>query len=88
MRFPRQEYQCEFPFPPPGDLPDPEIGPMSPVSPTLQVDSLPLSHLREKKKIKTMLSLIHSIVFDGSSMICQALLGTGDTQRISQFNES
>ena len=42
----------------------------------------------KKKKIKTMLSLIHSIVFDGSSMICQAPLGTGDTQRISQFNES
>ena len=27
-------------FPPPGDLPDPGIGPMSPVSPPLQVDSL------------------------------------------------
>ena len=30
--------------PPPGDLPDPEIKPLSPVSPALQVDSLPVSH--------------------------------------------
>ena len=34
--------------PPPGDLPDPRIEPTSPVSPTLQVDSLPLSHQRSK----------------------------------------
>ena len=27
-----------------GDLPDPGIEPMSPVSPALQVDSLPLSY--------------------------------------------
>ena len=31
-------------FPPPGDLPHPGIKPTSPVSPSLQVDSLPLSH--------------------------------------------
>ena len=30
-----------LPFPPPGDLTDPGIKPMSPVSPELQVDSLP-----------------------------------------------
>ena len=33
-----------FACPPPGDLPDPGIEPASPVSPALQVDSLPLSH--------------------------------------------
>ena len=38
MRFPRQEYWIGLPFPPPGDLPDPGIEPMSPA---LQVDSLP-----------------------------------------------
>ena len=32
-------------FSPPGDLPHPGIEPTSPVSPSLQVDSLPLSHL-------------------------------------------
>ena len=44
MGFFRQEYWSEFPCPPPGDLPDSEIEPMSPVAPALPVDSLPLSH--------------------------------------------
>ena len=29
MRFSRQEYRGELPFPSPGDLPDPEIEPTS-----------------------------------------------------------
>ena len=33
-----------LPFPPPGNLPDPGIKPMSPVSPALQAGSLPLNH--------------------------------------------
>ena len=37
----RQEYLTGLPFPSPGDLPDPGIEPVSPVSPALQVDSLP-----------------------------------------------
>ena len=40
MGFPRQEYWSGVPFPPPGDLPNPG---MEPVSPALQADSLPLS---------------------------------------------
>ena len=44
MEFLRQEYGSGLPFPPPGDLPDPGIGPTSPESPALQVDSLLLSH--------------------------------------------
>ena len=44
MGFPRQEYCSGLPFPPPGDLPDPGIEPMSPVASALQVDSLQLSH--------------------------------------------
>ena len=32
MGFPRQEYRTGLPFPPPGDLPNPGIEPMSPVS--------------------------------------------------------
>ena len=39
--FPRQRYWSGLPFPPPGDLPDPGIEPTSPVSPGLQMDSLP-----------------------------------------------
>ena len=42
MGFPRQEYLNGLPFPSPGDLPDPEIKPVSLTSPALQVDSLPL----------------------------------------------
>ena len=41
MGFPRQEYWSGLPFPSPGDLPDPEIKPVSSAS---QVDSLLLSH--------------------------------------------
>ena len=39
MGFSRQENWSGLPFPPPGDLPNPEIKPTSPES------SLPLSHL-------------------------------------------
>ena len=41
MEFSRQECWSGLLFPSPGDLPDPEIEPMSPA---LQADSLPLSH--------------------------------------------
>ena len=34
------KYWSELPCPPPGDLPDPGIEPMSPVSPAVQVNSL------------------------------------------------
>ena len=44
MGFSRQEYWSGLPCPPPGDLPDPGIEPMSLVSPALRADSLPLSH--------------------------------------------
>ena len=50
MGFSRQEYWSGLPCPPPGDLPDPGIRPMSPASPALQADSLPLSH-RESPEI-------------------------------------
>ena len=35
IEFPRQEYWSELPFPSPGNLPHPGIGPISPVSPAL-----------------------------------------------------
>ena len=37
----RQEHWSELPYPPSGDLPNPGVEPTSPVSPALQVDSLP-----------------------------------------------
>ena len=42
MEFSRQEYWSGLPFPSPGDLPDPEIKPTSPVSPASQENSLPI----------------------------------------------
>ena len=44
MGFFQQEYWNGWPFPLPGDLSDPGIEPMSPASPALQADSLPLNH--------------------------------------------
>ena len=41
----QQEYWNGLPFPFPWDLPNPGTEPVFPVSPALQVDSLPLSHL-------------------------------------------
>ena len=35
MGVPRQKYWSGLPFPPPGDLPDPEIKPVSLMSPAL-----------------------------------------------------
>ena len=56
--FPRQESWSGLPFPPPGDLPNPE---MEPESPVLEVDSLPLSHpealysyRKKEKKVKSL----------------------------------
>ena len=52
MRLSRQEYWSGLPLPPPSDLPDPGI---EPVSPALQVDSLPLSHWGSQKFTKRLI---------------------------------
>ena len=74
LGFPRQEYCMGLPFPSPGDLSDPGIEPMSPTAPTLQADTLPLSHQRSPYcvcyfyiKQKTKSYLLHGRV--GSSRI-------------------
>ena len=43
----QQEYWSGLPFPPPGDHPNSGIEPMSPA---LQADSLPLSHLESPQR--------------------------------------
>ena len=43
MGFSRQEYWSALPCPPPGDLPDPGIEPVSLMSPMLAGGSLPLA---------------------------------------------
>jgi len=44
MGFSRQEYWSGCPFPSPGDLPHPEMEPMSPAAPAWHAGSLLLSH--------------------------------------------
>ena len=51
MGFSRQENWSGLPFPPPRDLPDPGIEPVSPVSLALQAGSLPQSHWRNQEVI-------------------------------------
>ena len=57
MEFPRQAYYSGLPFHSPGDIPDPGIEPMSPVSPTLASGFFTtrkpkMSHLGSPKWIK------------------------------------
>ena len=47
MECSRQEYWSGLPFPSPEDVSNPGIESASPVARTLQVDSLPLSTIRE-----------------------------------------
>ena len=60
MGFPKQEYWSRLPFPPPGDLPDPGI---KPVSPALQVDPLPLNHLGSQMLCPKVKSLCCVLLF-------------------------
>ena len=53
MGFSRQGYWSGLPFPPPEDLPNPGIKPVSPVSPALETDSLPLSYLGSPREPHT-----------------------------------
>ena len=62
MGFSRQEYWSGLPCPPPGDLPDPGIKPISPAAPALQADSLPLSHQGSPKKLQEPQRNIHKDV--------------------------
>ena len=69
MGFSRQEYWSGVPLPSPGDLPDPEIEPMSPM---LQADALPseppeklclrVLHKTKTKVIATMTSWLEVLV--------------------------
>ena len=61
MEFSRQEYWSGLPFPSPGDIPNPGI---KPLSPALQVGSLPLSHLGNRDimyKIINIITLLYVI---------------------------
>ena len=67
MGFSGQEYWSGLPCSPPGDLPNPGIEPVSPVTPALQVDSVPLSHWGSPK-YSVLLKYISEFVFFFSKM--------------------
>ena len=58
MGFSRQEYWSELTFPSPGDLPDPEIEPMSPALAggffTTEPPGKPLGREKVKVKVKSL----------------------------------
>ena len=67
MRFPRQEYWRGFPCPPPGDLPDPGIEPVSLMAPALEDGFFITSATRQAPGIacggfpENLLTLIHPL---------------------------
>ena len=54
----RQEYWRGLPCPPSGDLPDSGIEPVSPATPALQADSLPLSYQGSQTRSQTVSELV------------------------------
>ena len=75
MGLSRQEYWSGLPFPPPGDLPDPGIELMTPLSPALQVDSLLLSyqgkpHIQHCLYFKKCFFFFLKLKFSGVSTSC------------------
>ena len=59
MGFSRQEYWSGLLCPPPGNLLDPGIEPTSPVSPALQMDSLPPELPKARKPQKYYENFTH-----------------------------
>ena len=73
MGFSRQEYWSGLPFPSPGDLPTSGTEPRSPVSSTLQVNALPLSHRVSPKLVSVQFSSVQfssSVVSDSLQPHC------------------
>ena len=66
MGFSRQEFWSGLPLPSPGDLSKPGIKPVSPGSPTLQVDSLPAEPQGRPYQIKYLFKT-HGTVKSGES---------------------
>ena len=68
----QQEYWSGLPFPPPGNLPNSGIKPAFPVSPALQIDSLPLGYQEAQVHLYPFLYAICHIIIDiiSSSIRC------------------
>ena len=73
MRFSRQEYQSGLPFLPPGDLPHPGIEARSPVSPALQMDSLPTKPFGKLQQIIFETSFLFTSSKEELLILCPVL---------------
>ena len=71
--FPRQEYWSGFPFPPPGDVPDPGIEPKFLVSPPSAGDFFFPFTTEPTEKPKEMLSYENKIITAKSGNYCQKI---------------
>ena len=74
MGFSRQEYWSGLPFPPPRDLPNLRIKPESPLSLSLQVDSLPAETLGKLVLCSRTLLFIHLIyIYNSLHLLSESL---------------
>ena len=64
MRISEQDYWSALLLLSPRELPEPGIDPMSPASPVLQADSLPLSHLGSPTKYNDTALIQFSLVHE------------------------
>ena len=74
MEFSRQEYRSGWPWPSPGDLPDPETEPRCPA---LQAVSLPLSH-QESSDLSIFLPKKNILAVPGGSVVKNSSANAGD----------
>ena len=71
MGFSRQEYWSGLPFPSPGDLPDPEMEPWSPI---LQVDLLLFEGCKVSTYSYVYLPFVYKIQFNANSSLLSNFL--------------
>ena len=86
---PRQEYWSGFPFPSPGDLPDPEIEPVSPALADVFFCFLPLSHLgKPQHTVKNQEIDSHKILLTQVQIlfrVCQNISDYLSSLNLNQF---
>ena len=84
MGFYKQEDWSGLPFPTPGDLPDPGFEPVSPASPPLQVDSLPLSH-QGSPEVRYVKGLFKQSLVDSKHLVIITIFFSKITSKSLEF---
>ena len=77
MGYYKEEFEAGLPFPPPGDLSDPETESVSPAAPVSQADPLVLSHQGSSiSALREVRSLLESAATSHEKRGLWCLLGT------------